>query len=161
MRVLLGLAPADGGAATVDGQRYADLSHPLRLVGAALDQGFHPNRTARNHLRITALQAAVSPSRVDEVLALVGLAADAGRRVGGYSLGMRQRLAQAGAVIGDPQILVLDEPFNGLDPAGIRTMRDFLRTFADAGGTVFLSADTVGQTGERTRPGQGRVRAPG
>jgi ABC-2 type transport system ATP-binding protein len=145
MRVLLGLTPADGGVATVDGHRYATLPHPLRVVGAVLDQGFHPNRTARNHLRITAMQAAVPPSRVDEVLALVGLTADAGRRVGGYSLGMRQRLALAGAAIGDPHILVLDEPFNGLDPAGIRTMRDFLRGFADAGGTVFLSSHLLAE----------------
>ena len=148
MRVLLGLTSADSGVALVGGNRYADLKHPMRVVGAVLDQGFHPNRSARNHLRITAMQAGVAATRVDEVLALVDLTADGGRRVGGYSLGMRQRLALASAVIGEPQILVLDEPFNGLDPAGIRTMRDFLRTFANAGGTVFLSSHLLAEVSQ-------------
>ena len=139
LRILLGLAEPTTGAATIDGQRYRDLTHPTRVVGAVLDQGFHPNRTARNHLRIVARQAGVAPSRADELLHRFGL--DGGpRRVGGYSLGMRQRLALASAVIGDPSVLILDEPLNGLDPDGIREMRRYLRSFADRGGTVLLSA---------------------
>jgi ABC-2 type transport system ATP-binding protein len=145
MRVLLGLAEPTSGQALIGEQRYADLRNPLHVVGAVLDQGFHPNRTARNHLRISAAQAAVSESRVDEVLTLVGLTEAAGRRVGGYSLGMRQRLALASAMIGDPSILVLDEPFNGLDPDGIVTMRKFFRQFVDTGGTVFLSSHLLAE----------------
>lgn len=145
MRLLLGLARPDVGKALIDGRTYTELEHPLRSVGAVLDPGFHPNRTARNHLRIAALQAAVSPARVDEVLALVDLAAAGDRRVGGFSLGMRQRLALASAVIGRPKTLVLDEPFNGLDPDGILTMRRFLRIFADDGGTVFLSSHLLAE----------------
>jgi ABC-2 type transport system ATP-binding protein len=145
MRLLLGLSDPDAGTATIDGHRYAELAHPLREIGAMLDQGFHPNRSARNHLRIIAAQARVSASRIDEVLDLVELTPAAGRRVGGYSLGMRQRLALASALVGDPAILVLDEPFNGLDPAGIATMRGFLRDFADAGGTVFLSSHLLAE----------------
>jgi len=145
MRVLLGLSEATAGAALIGGRRYADLDHPLRTVGAVLDQGFHPNRTARNHLRIVAAQAGVAGSRIDEVLDRVGLAAAAARRVGGYSLGMRQRLALASAIIGDPSVLVLDEPFNGLDPDGIATMRTFFRSFADRGGTVFLSSHLLAE----------------
>jgi ABC-2 type transport system ATP-binding protein len=117
----------------------------MRVVGAVLDQGLHPNRTARRHLRILALQAGVPRTRVEEMLDLVGLTAAADRRVGGYSLGMRQRLALAGALIGDPAALVLDEPFNGLDPDGIWMMRAFLRTFADDGGTVFLSSHLLAE----------------
>ena len=145
MRLLLGLADPGSGTATIDGRHYRGLAHPLRTVGAVLDQGFHPNRTARNHLRIAAAQARVAVARIDEVLDLVGLTGAAGRRVGGFSLGMRQRLALAGALIGDPVILVLDEPFNGLDPAGIQTMRTFLRYFADQGGTVFLSSHLLAE----------------
>jgi ABC-2 type transport system ATP-binding protein len=145
MRLLLGLSEPDAGAALVGGRPYADLEHPLRSVGAVLDQGFHPNRSARNHLRITAAQAKVPQSRVDDVLELVGLTSAAGRRAGGFSLGMRQRLALASALIGDPSILVMDEPFNGLDPAGIQTMRTFLRHFADNGGTVFLSSHLLAE----------------
>jgi len=145
MRLLLGLSTPDSGAGTINGRAYRDLTHPLRTVGAVLDQGFHPNRSARNHLRIVAAQARVPRSRIDVVLELVGLTPAAGRRVGGFSLGMRQRLALAAALIGDPAILVLDEPFNGLDPDGIVTMRVFLRHFADSGGTVFLSSHLLAE----------------
>src|SRR3954453_4031109 len=145
MRVLLGLADPTSGTALIGGQRYGELAHPLRTVGALLDQGFQPNRSARNRLRITAGQAQVPQSRVDEVLELVELSDAAKRRVGGFSLGMRQRLGLASALIGDPTVLVLDEPFNGLDPAGIQTMRGFLRGFADSGGTVFLSSHLLAE----------------
>ena len=145
MRLLLGLSEPDSGHATIGGQRYVDMAHPTRSVGAVLDQGFHPNRSARNHLRIISAQAAMPAYRVEEVLDLVGLTTAARRRVGGFSLGMRQRLALASALVGDPAVLVLDEPFNGLDPAGIATMRSFLRTFADRGGTVFLSSHLLSE----------------
>jgi ABC-2 type transport system ATP-binding protein len=145
MRVLLGLSTPNAGQATIGGRTYTDLKHPLRIVGAVLDQGFHPNRSARNHLRVIAAQAQVHRSRIDMVLDLVELTHAAGRRVGGFSLGMRQRLALASALIGDPAVLVLDEPFNGLDPAGIQTMRAFLREFADRGGTVFLSSHLLAE----------------
>ena len=140
MRILLGLAEPTSGTATIDGVRYADLDHPTRMVGAVLDQGFHPNRTARNHLRLMAMQAGVPTKGVDELLERFGLGQAGGRRVGGFSLGMRQRLALASALVANPSVLVLDEPLNGLDPDGIREMRRFLRSFADAGGTVFLSS---------------------
>jgi ABC-2 type transport system ATP-binding protein len=140
MRILLGLSEATSGTATIDGRRYADLDHPTREVGAVLDQGFHPNRTARNHLRLMAMQAGVPSDGVDQLLERFGLGAAAGRRVGGFSLGMRQRLALASALVGNPSVLILDEPLNGLDPDGIREMRRFLRSFADGGGTVFLSS---------------------
>ena len=148
MRVLLGLSEPTSGSATIDGRRYRELAHPLRTVGAVLDQGLHPNRSATNHLRIVAAQAQSPVSRVADVLELVGLTDAAGRRVGGYSLGMRQRLALASALIGDPSTLVLDEPFNGLDPDGIATMRSFLRGFADAGGTVFLSSHLLAEVAQ-------------
>ena len=145
MRILLGLSEPTGGTATIDGARYADLAHPLRVVGAVLDQGFHPNRTARNHLRLAAMQAGVPTARADAQLEYFGLGPAAGRRVGGFSLGMKQRLALATAVIGDPSVLVLDEPLNGLDPDGIRDMRKFLRAFAAGGGTVFLSSHLLSE----------------
>ena len=145
MRILLGLSDGTSGQALIGGRRYAQLHNPLHVIGAVLDQGFHPNRTARNHLRIVAAQAQASRSRIDQVLAMVGLSDAGGRRVGGYSLGMRQRLALASAMIGDPAILVLDEPFNGLDPDGIMTMRAFFRHFVDNGGTVFLSSHLLAE----------------
>jgi ABC-2 type transport system ATP-binding protein len=145
MRLLLGLSEPDAGTALIGGHPYTGLKNPLRSVGAVLDQGFHPNRSARNHLRVTAAQAQVAQSRVDDILELVGLTSAAGRRTGGFSLGMRQRLALASALIGDPSVLVMDEPFNGLDPAGIQTMRAFLRHFADNGGTVFLSSHLLAE----------------
>ena len=145
MRILLGLSEPTTGSATIDGARYVDLPNPLRVLGAVLDQGFHPNRSARNHLRLAAMQAGVPTSRADAQLELFGLGPAAGRRVGGFSLGMRQRLALATAGIGDPSVLVLDEPLNGLDPDGIRDMRRFLRSFADGGGTVFLSSHLLSE----------------
>lgn len=145
MRLLLGLSEPDSGHATIGHERYVDLAHPTRRVGAVLDQGFHPNRSARNHLRIVAAQAGVPAARAEEVLDLVELTSVARRRVGGFSLGMRQRLALASALVGDPAALVMDEPFNRLDPAGIATMRAFLRTFADQGGTVFLSSHLLAE----------------
>jgi ABC-2 type transport system ATP-binding protein len=145
MRLLLGLSEPNSGTALVGGRAYASLEHPLRSVGAVIDQGFQPNRSARNHLRITAAQAQVPESRVGDVLDLVDLTSAADRRAGGFSLGMRQRLALASALIGDPSVLVMDEPFNGLDPAGIQTMRAFLRHFADNGGTVFLSSHLLAE----------------
>ncbi len=145
MRILLGLSDETSGQALVGTERYAHLKSPQHVIGAVLDQGFHPNRTARNHLRIVAAQAKASRTRIDEVLVMVGLAEAADRRVGGYSLGMRQRLALASAMIGDPSILVLDEPFNGLDPDGILTMRTFFRQFVDNGGTVFLSSHLLAE----------------
>jgi ABC-2 type transport system ATP-binding protein len=145
MRVLLGLSAPTAGTATLNGRPYSQLEHPLRTVGAVIDQGLHPTRPARSALRVVALQAGVPASRVDDVLAAVELTDVAGRRVGGFSLGMRQRLALAAALIGQPEILVLDEPFNGLDPQGIAAMRTFLRQFADAGGTVFLSSHLLAE----------------
>lgn len=145
MRMLLGLAEPTSGTATIGGVAYRDLPRPLGTVGAVIDAGLHPNRTARDHLRVVAAQAGATASRVDEVLALVDLGSAARRRVGGFSLGMRQRLALAAAVLGDPSVLVLDEPFNGLDPMGITAMRTFLRGFADAGGTVFLSSHLLAE----------------
>jgi len=133
------------GTATIGGRAYRELGHPARVVGAVLDQGFHPNRSARQHLRIAALQAGMPAARAEEPLGFFGLDGAAGRRVGGYSLGMRQRLALATALTGNPGVLVLDEPFNGLDPEGITALRTFLRRFADDGGTVFLSSHLLGE----------------
>jgi ABC-2 type transport system ATP-binding protein len=146
MRMLLGLADPDAGSALIGGRRYRDLPHPSRVVGAVLDQGFHPHRSARNHLRIVAAQAGISePRAVDDALAEVGLAEAARRWVGGFSLGMRQRLNLAAAIVARPDNLVLDEPFNGLDPAGIQWMRGFLRSFADRGGSVLLSSHLLAE----------------
>ena len=145
MRIMLGLSDPISGAATIDGRRYAELPHPVRVVGTVLDQGFHPNRSARNHLRLVAMQAGMPSARADHLLDFVGLADAARRRVGGFSLGMRQRLALASALVGDPSVLILDEPLNGLDPDGIREMRRFLRQFADDGGTVFLSSHLLAE----------------
>jgi ABC-2 type transport system ATP-binding protein len=147
MRLLLGLSEPTAGSAEIDGRLYRDLEFPLRTIGAVLDQGFHPNRTARNHLRVVAAQAGLNSRtpRVDELLDLVDLQGAADRTVGGFSLGMRQRLALASALVGNPSALVLDEPFNGLDPDGIRTMRLMLRSFADSGGTVFLSSHLLAE----------------
>jgi ABC-2 type transport system ATP-binding protein len=141
IRLLLGLMASDQGEALVFGRPYRDLERPATMVGAVLDAGgLHPARTGRQHLRIAAARADVAPERVDVVLAEVGMTADADRRSGGYSLGMKQRIAIAAALLGEPQLLVLDEPSNGLDPAGMRWLRDRLRVFADAGGTVLLSS---------------------
>ena len=145
MRLLLGLSAPTSGTATVDGVPYRDLAQPMRHIGTVLEQGFHPNRSARNHVRLVAMQAQASPVRVDELLALVGLSDAADRKVGGFSLGMRQRLGLASSLVGAPESLVLDEPFNGLDPDGIAGLKAFLRRFADDGGTVLLSSHLLAE----------------
>jgi ABC-2 type transport system ATP-binding protein len=145
MRSLLGLTQPSAGSALVDGQPYAELHHPMSTIGAVLDQGFHPRRTARNHLRVTAMQAGAPDRRVEEVIDTVGLDQVANRWVGGFSLGQRQRLALAAALVGAPSVLVMDEPFNGLDPAGIVALRHLLRSFADHGGTVLLSSHLLSE----------------
>ena len=146
-RMLLGLVGADRGTALIGGRRYADLRHPTTVVGAALESAsFHPGRTARDHLRSFAPFAGVEDRRCDEVLAQVGLTEAAGRRVGGFSSGMRQRLALASAMLGDPEVLVLDEPANGLDPEGIVWLRTFLRHLAhERGRTVLVSSHVLGE----------------
>jgi ABC-2 type transport system ATP-binding protein len=142
MRILVGLTPASSGTATVLGRRYADLPNPGREIGVLLDASAqHAGRTGREILTLAQRTMRVPSDRVDEMLDLVSLTpTEAGRRVRDYSLGMRQRLGIATALIGDPEVLVLDEPANGLDPAGIRWMRDLLRGFANRGGTVLLSS---------------------
>jgi ABC-2 type transport system ATP-binding protein len=145
MKILLDLAAADHGRTQIGGTRYRDLHDPTRIVGVLLEQAYHPGRSGRNHLRILADGSGISHSRVDEMLALVGLADAADRHVGAYSLGMRQRLGLAGAMLGDPPVLVLDEPGNGLDPQGIRDLRDLLRARAAAGGTVFVSSHLLAE----------------
>ena len=148
LRSLLGLVTPTSGTAKIGGRSYSELSDPLREIGAMLEAAAHPARSARNHLRIIAAEARIADARVDEVLDLVGLDAAAGRRVGGFSLGMRQRLGLAGALLGDPRILVLDEPANGLDPEGIRWLRSFLRDFASKGYTILLSSHVLAEVAE-------------
>ena len=146
MKILLDLAAADHGHASIGGVRYRDLSDPARTVGVVLEpNAFHPGRSARKHLEILADTAGIPTRRVREVLELVGLADTADRHVGAYSLGMKQRLSLAGALLGDPPVLVLDEPGNGLDPQGIRALRDLLRSRADDGHTVFLSSHLLAE----------------
>ncbi|MCU1497628.1 MAG: transporter [Acidimicrobiales bacterium] len=146
MRMMVGLTRPDAGEVRYDGVRYTDLPHPARLVGAVLDaRCMHPGRTARNHLRAIAAMSSIPADRVEEVLAVVGLESAVDERAGGFSLGMRQRLALAGALLGDPNILLLDEPSNGLDPDGIRWLRDHLSDFAAQGGTVFVSSHLIGE----------------
>lgn len=146
MKVLLDLASADAGQATIGGARYRDLPDPPRAVGVVLEpNAFHPARSGRNHLRILADASGIPLPRVDEMLALVGLAEAADRHVGAYSLGMRQRLGIAAALLGDPPVLVLDEPGNGLDPQGIRDLRDLLRARAALGHTVFVSSHLLAE----------------
>lgn len=141
LRMLLGLVQPSAGTATIDGQRYTELRHPLQTVGAALEaSSFHPGRSAADHLAVYALAAGIPRSRVDESLGMVGLADVAGRKVGGYSLGMRQRLGLAYTLLGDPGVFVLDEPANGLDPEGIKWMRGFLNALAAQGRTVLVSS---------------------
>ena len=141
MKIMLDLARADHGKATIGGTRYRSLRTPFRTVGAFLESNaFHPGRSGRDHLRFLAEGSRVPISRVDELLGLVGLEHAARHRVGGYSLGMRQRLGLAMALLGDPPVLVLDEPGNGLDPAGLRWLRDLLRARAGDGNTVFVSS---------------------
>ena len=149
LRMLLGLVTPTAGSATIDGRRYADLPDPLRTVGASLEAtGFHPGRSARSHLRVLCAAAGLPRQRADDALAQVGLAAAADRRVGGYSLGMRQRLALAGALLGDPRVLLLDEPANGLDPEGIAWLRGFLRHLADSGRTVLVSSHVLAEVAQ-------------
>jgi ABC-2 type transport system ATP-binding protein len=146
LRMLLGLASPTSGAATVFGVPARQLSRPADVVGALVDgMGFHPGRTARQHLQVAAAVGGIPTARVDAALDAVGLVDDAERRVGGYSLGMRQRLGLATALLGDPAVLVLDEPANGLDPAGIRWLRRFLVDYARSGRTVFLSSHVLSE----------------
>lgn len=146
LRMLLGLVRPTSGTATIGGRRYAELPRPTSVVGAALEAAsFHPGRTALDHLRSYAPQVPVTDARAREVLATVGLAEVADRRVGGFSLGMRQRLALATTLLGDPQVLVLDEPANGLDPEGIRWLRVFLRSLAAQGRTVLVSSHVLSE----------------
>ena len=141
LRILTGLAEADDGMALIDGRRYRALEHPARTVGVMLDaRALHGGRTGIETLRLTARTLGMPRDRAEEVLETVGLEQAATKRVGGYSYGMRQRLGIGVALMGDPSVLVLDEPANGLDPEGIRWMRRLLRSFADAGGTVLLSS---------------------
>jgi ABC-2 type transport system ATP-binding protein len=149
LRMLLGLITPDAGTATIGGKPYGELAEPLRQVGAVLEaSSFHPGRSARNHLRIQALAANVHRSRVDEVLELVQLTDVAGRRVGNFSLGMKQRLGLATALLADPEVLILDEPTNGLDPEGVRWLRGLLREFAADGGTVLVSSHLLAEVAQ-------------
>ncbi len=146
MRMMTGLVPATKGTSLVEGKPYVELSNPGAVVGTLLDaSAVHPGRTGRTHLMLLAGVVGVSAARVDEVLELVGLSDAARRRIGGYSLGMRQRLGIAGALLADPPVLVFDEPANGLDPEGIRWMRDLLRAHAARGGTVLLSSHILSE----------------
>jgi len=146
LRMLLGLVTPSSGTATIGGRPYHDLPNPLRTVGAALESSsFHPGRTARNHLRVLCAATGVPDSRTDEVLAQVGLTDSAGRKVKGFSMGMRQRLGLAATLLGDPQVLVLDEPANGLDPEGINWLRGFLRHLAADGKTVLISSHMLSE----------------
>jgi ABC-2 type transport system ATP-binding protein len=147
--LLLGLAQPTAGEALVFGRRYRELDDPARRIGAVLESSdLHPGRSGRDHLRGLALAARIPIDRVDEVLALVELSAAAHRRVKTYSLGMRQRLGLAAALLGDPYLLVLDEPANGLDPAGVRWLRRFLRAFADRGRTVLVSSHMLAEAAQ-------------
>jgi ABC-2 type transport system ATP-binding protein len=149
LRLLLGLAEPSSGRALVFGRRYQELDQPAHLVGAVLEStDFHPGRSGRDHLRILALAAGIPPGRAEEMLDQVGLASAAPRPVKTCSLGMRQRLGLAAALLGDPQLLVLDEPANGLDPAGVRWLRSVLRTFADGGGTVLISSHVLAEVAQ-------------
>ena len=149
MRVLLGLAKPTDGVALVLGRRYASLDRPTTRVGALLEStGFHPGRTGRAHLRIAARSGRIDLARVDAVLDQVAMREHADRRTGGYSSGMRQRLGLATALLGDPEVLVLDEPGNGLDPAGVAWLRGFLRAFADAGRSVLVSSHLLAETAQ-------------
>jgi ABC-2 type transport system ATP-binding protein len=149
LRMLLGLVRADAGTATINGRAYRDLPEPLHQVGAVLEaSSFHPGRTARNHLRVQAMAAQVDRSRIDEVLDLVGLRDAADRRVGGFSLGMRQRLGLATALLPEPDLLILDEPANGLDPDGVHWLRDLLRGLAADGATVLVSSHLLAEVAQ-------------
>jgi ABC-2 type transport system ATP-binding protein len=149
LRMLLGLIHANSGEATFGGRRYEDLPHPSAHVGVVLEEAsFHPGRSGRNHLRVLAAAGKHPAGRVDEVLDSVGLTGAANRRVKGYSMGMRQRLAIAAALLGDPEVLILDEPANGLDPPGIRWMRDMLRSEAARGRAVLVSSHLLSEVAQ-------------
>jgi ABC-2 type transport system ATP-binding protein len=149
LRVILGLVHPDAGQATVLDRRYADLQRPIQQVGAVLEAlDAHPGRSGRNHLCVLAAAAGVPRSRVDEVLELVELGGAARRRIKGYSLGMRQRLGLAAGLLGDPEVLVLDEPANGLDPQGIRWLRDMLRALAGEGRTILISSHVLAEVAQ-------------
>jgi ABC-2 type transport system ATP-binding protein len=149
LRMLLGLVAPTSGTARIDGRPYRALDTPVRHVGALLEaSSFHPGRSARNHLRVVATAAGLPTARADEVLAQVGLTEAAHRRVGGFSLGMRQRLGLATALLGDPQVLVLDEPANGLDPEGVHWLRGLLRELADQGHTVLVSSHVLAEVAQ-------------
>src|SRR4051794_13664200 len=151
LRMVLGLERPDAGTATFNGAPYASLPEPVKTVGAVLETAFHPARSGRNHLRVYCRAAGLPLSRADEVLTEVGLAEAGGRRAGGYSLGMRQRLALATALLGDPPVLVLDEPANGLDPEGIQWLRGFLQHLAHAEGrTVLVSSHLLAEMEQTT-----------
>ena len=146
MRMIMGLDTPDGGQARIGGQRYRELRWPLREVGALLEaRGFHPGRQARAHLAALAASNDIPAARVDEVLALTGITALAGQRPGKFSLGMAQRLGIATALLGDPRVLLLDEPVNGLDPQGIRWIRTLLKSLAAEGRTVFVSSHLISE----------------
>lgn len=148
-RMLLGLARPTSGRADFDGVAYIDLARPRETVGAVLEaSGFHPARTARNHLLVVAAGAGLPPRRIAHVLGTVGLAPAADKRVGRFSMGMRQRLALASALLGDPPVLVLDEPTNGLDPQGVAWLRSMLRMWADEGRTVLVSSHLLAEVGQ-------------
>jgi ABC-2 type transport system ATP-binding protein len=149
LRMLLGLAAPTSGRALVFDASYAELADPARRIGAVLEAtDFHPGRCGRDHLRTLGRAAELPDSRTDEVLRLVELTDAAKRRVKGYSLGMRQRLGLAAALLGDPELLVLDEPANGLDPEGVRWLRDFLRAFASEGRTVLISSHVLAEVAQ-------------
>jgi len=146
MRLILGLDAPDAGQARVGGRRFGDLRWPLREAGALLEaRAFHPGRSARDHLAALAASNDIARPRVDEVLDMVGLASAARRRAGTFSLGMAQRLGLAAALLGDPPVLLLDEPVNGLDPAGIHWIRELLRSLAAEGRTVLVSSHLIGE----------------
>ena len=166
MRMITGLVPATSGTALIDGRAYTSLPNPGAVMGTLLDAAaVHPGRTGRTHLQLLAATLGVPAARADEVLEMVDLTAAGGRRIGGYSLGMRQRLGIAAALLADPPVLMFDEPANGLDPEGIRWMRDLLRGHAARGGTVLLSSHLLGEV-EHTVDrllviGSGRIVADG
>ncbi len=166
LRMLLNLVSPTSGTATIGGSNYRDLAFPSRNVGAVLEAtSFHPSRRARSHLSMIAIAAGIDRDRVQEVLDLVGLSADAKRKVGGYSLGMRQRLELAGAMLGDPGVLILDEPANGLDPQGIAWLRAFLRHLASEGRTVLVSSHLLAEMAQTVDDvvivSEGELRAQG
>jgi ABC-2 type transport system ATP-binding protein len=166
VRMLLGLVRPTAGTALIGGRPYASLPHPRSMVGAVLETtGAHPGRRARDHLRILAQVTGVPDGRVEDVLRRVGLAEAADRRVGSYSLGMRQRLGLAGALLGDPPVLLLDEPANGLDPAGMAWLRGLLRDLANEGRTILISSHVLSEVAQTVNEvviiNEGRLRFAG